>query len=99
MQHLISLHEGLIDIREDGNLQAEFQQNLLHNWRMEFENYYHDLVSPVNVLPGCDLAILGGAFFQGCWLLKPRIQISKTQNPTCKSSTTLLLLQIFTITK
>lgn len=31
MQHLLSLHEGLIDIREDGNLQAESQQNPLHN--------------------------------------------------------------------
>lgn len=38
MQHLISLHEELIDIREDGNLQAEFQQNPLHNWRMGLKN-------------------------------------------------------------
>ena len=38
MQHLISLHENLIDIREDGNLQAEFQQNPLHNWRMGLKN-------------------------------------------------------------
>lgn len=38
MQHLLSLHEGLIDIREDGNLQAESQQNPLHNWRMGLEN-------------------------------------------------------------
>lgn len=38
MQHLISLRENLIDIREDGNLQAEFQQNPLHNWRMGLKN-------------------------------------------------------------
>lgn len=38
MQHLISLCEELIDIGEDGNLQAEFQQNPLHNWRMGLKN-------------------------------------------------------------
>lgn len=38
MQHLISLHEKLIDIGEDGNLPAEFQQNPLHNWRMGLKN-------------------------------------------------------------
>lgn len=38
MQHLISLHEKLIDIREHKNLQDEFQQNSLHNWRIELKN-------------------------------------------------------------
>lgn len=38
MQHLISLHEDLIDVGEDGNLRAESQQNPLHNWRMGLEN-------------------------------------------------------------
>uniref|UniRef100_K7F2Y8 DUF4371 domain-containing protein n=1 Tax=Pelodiscus sinensis TaxID=13735 RepID=K7F2Y8_PELSI len=47
MQHL-SLQEQLIDMREDGNLLAEFQQKPLHNWWMGLKNEYYDLVSAAN---------------------------------------------------
>lgn len=42
---MISLQEPLIDIGEDGNLLAEFQQKTLHNWWMEMKNNYEDLES------------------------------------------------------
>lgn len=45
---LISLQEQLINIREDGNLLAEFQQKPLHKQWMGLTNEYHDLVRAAN---------------------------------------------------
>lgn len=48
MQHIpISLQEQLIDMREDGNLKVNFEQNLciIGGWHRKLNNECHDLMS------------------------------------------------------
>lgn len=76
MQHLlISLHEPLIDIREDGNLLAEFQQKTLHNWWLEMKNNCEDLVSSASMAVCLDQCIVAWYLFS-----TPAITAIKTKH-------------------
>lgn len=44
----ISLQEQMIDIREDENFLAEFQEQSLRNWWVAIKNEYHELTSKAN---------------------------------------------------
>lgn len=54
MQHIpISLHEELIDMREDGNLKVNFEQNLyiIGGWHWKLKNECHGLMSRAHNAP------------------------------------------------
>uniref|UniRef100_K7FR34 DUF4371 domain-containing protein n=1 Tax=Pelodiscus sinensis TaxID=13735 RepID=K7FR34_PELSI len=77
------LQVQLIDIREDGNLLAEFQQKPLHNWWMGLKNEYPDLVSAANnaLLPFGSMTAIKTKY-RNKLNLEPDLQIAVSQRGT-----------------
>lgn len=60
----ISLQEQMIDISEDRNFLAQFQQQTLYNWWVGIKNEYNELISKANIHFQSDLCIFVWYLFQ-----------------------------------